>query len=56
MRSLNRDPEPKAKNAPAKNKNAARDAAYIMPAPKGPRTVSHRRIKEAVAEVIRNRA
>jgi hypothetical protein len=31
-------------------------AAHILPAAKGPRTVSHRKIKEAVEKVFRERA
>ena len=33
-----------------------RAAAHIMSAPKGPRTVSHQRIKAAVEKVFRERA
>jgi hypothetical protein len=30
-------------------------ASYVLSAPKGPRTVSHRRIKAAVEKVVRER-
>lgn len=42
---------------PAARKMAARSIAadHIMEAPKGPRTVSHRRIQEAVEKVFRAR-
>ncbi len=30
-------------------------ASYVLSAPKGPRTISHRRIKEAVEKVVRER-
>ena len=37
-------------------KKAAKGAGYILAAPKGPRTVSHRRIKQAVDKVFRERS
>jgi hypothetical protein len=30
-------------------------ASYVLSAPKGPRTISHRRMKEAVEKVVRER-
>ena len=43
--------------ATAKRKKATNaGAAHIMPAPRGPRTVSHRKIVAAVEAVFRNRA
>ena len=44
-----------AKTAPAKMASA-QAAAHILQAAKGPRTVSHRKIKEAVDKVFRERA
>ena len=35
---------------------AGQAASYILSAPKGPRTVSHRQIKTAVEKVFRERA
>jgi hypothetical protein len=35
---------------------SAKASAHILPAAKGPRTVSHRQIKEAVDKVFRERA
>jgi hypothetical protein len=40
---------------PAKT-TSAKPAAHILPAAKGPRTVSHRKIKEAVEKVFRERS
>lgn len=37
-------------------KKPTKAVSHIMPAPKGPRTVSHRRIREAVAKVFQERA
>jgi hypothetical protein len=51
-----------AKPAPDKARSAkarpasADAAAHILPAAKGPRTVSHRKIEEAVEKVFRERA
>jgi hypothetical protein len=39
----------------SKAAGARSPAAHIMAAPKGPRTVSHRRIAEAVEKVFRER-
>ncbi len=42
---------------PAKKAVAEKSAAaHILSAPKGPRTVSHRKIKDAVEKVFRERA
>lgn len=57
MKKLSRTTSTKASTARATKKNAVRGGTvHIMPAPKGPRTVSHRRIKAAVLKVIRDRA
>jgi hypothetical protein len=49
--SRKRVPDQHASKAP----EARPPAAHIMAAPKGPRTVSHRRIVEAIDKVFRER-
>ncbi len=44
-----------ARAAPRKAAARSSTAGHIMEAPKGPRTVSHRRIQEAVEKVFRER-
>lgn len=42
---------------PARKAGVAKSAAaHILSAPKGPRTVSHRKMKDAVEKVFRERA
>jgi hypothetical protein len=62
MKSLSRVVSKKLKGPAAKKaaaptaRSAKSKASYILAAPKGSRTVSHRRIKEAVEKVFRERA
>ncbi len=46
----------KSKSAEAKKTAVAKAGAHILQAAKGPRTVSHRKIKEAVDKVFRERS
>lgn len=48
-------PKRRAKAAASSRDATPGPAAHIKPAPKGPRTVSHRRIVEAVEKVFRER-
>ncbi len=50
-------PRKAARSPDVKRSSAHKSGAtHIMPAPKGPRTVSHQRIKAAVEKVFRDRA
>lgn len=47
--------QPKSTKSAAKTSSREAAGSYILSAPKGPRTLSHRRIKEAVEKVFQGR-
>ena len=56
VKTLRRSGAVKRSVAAKTAKSAKSAAAHILAAPKGPRTVSHRRIKDAVEKVFRERS